>query len=474
MLNSRGCFGVLRVTTPALREAPLRPRSGRGSRKAEFVVKCLEHMKSRLRLMLVLLALGLPAQARLGVVQTKAGQRYEGQVRLLQGGLILANSAQALRVSLPMEALAAVSFDDESLAVVAGLEDVPAPWREADIGTVPMEGSTRYRAGVFTLRSAGLRLGETADSFHYVYQPMRGDVEIEARMDYVHRTHPSARAGLMIREDLSDYARHVTLALTPARSVALQWRKQDHTAGQGYEVGGPALSCWLRLKREGPQFTASFSKDRRRWLVIQRLVLPMTNETFFVGLASTSGRSGVMNWTSFNQVRTSNLTGNSWLHPRVELVSGSTVTGTLGEATAEGITLTAGRRSLLLPTASLARVVFQDWSARGAGTRPLRPGLLLVNGDFVDGDFQDIRDRKLRLHSLLYGPRAFDVESEILAVSFRPRLARQAAAEVWTREGAVWQADALRFDDNEVVFQEAALGEMRLPIQALREIRCRR
>ena len=435
----------------------------------------VERMTFRFWIIWLWLAAGWPLGARMAWVRTQAGHRYEGQVRLAADGLILANALQDLRVQIPLAELVTVSFAEEVVAAAQSdpTADLPYPWRQADVGSVLISGGVLYRDGVYTLQSAGRRIGGTEDSFHYVYQPAHGDMEIEACLDSVHRTDPQARGGLMMREGLGDYAKQVTFSLTALRNVALQWRSQEHAAAQGFEAAAPSPSCWLRLKREGNEFTASFSRNGRQWVMAQRMELPM-NQSYEIGLALAGIRPGAVNWTDFHRVRAASVTGNGWLSPRVDLTSGSTVRGQLGLAEPTLVTLWNGTSELRVPTAVVAGMLLQDWPWPPPGNaRNQRAGVWLANGDFVDGDFQRIEKCKLQVNSVLFGPRWYDIETEVFALALRPKPTDPAACEVETLSGAVWRVPRLGFEDNEVHFLEPALGAMRIPIQALREIRFR-
>jgi len=83
---------------------------------------------------------------------------------------------------------------------------VPAGWLDTDVGAVGLTGSSSYSNGVFTVIGAGLQFSGTADSFHFVYQPLSGDGTIVARVTMP--TGTGANAGLMIRETLDGASAH--------------------------------------------------------------------------------------------------------------------------------------------------------------------------------------------------------------------------------------------------------------------------
>ena len=79
-------------------------------------------------------------------------------------------------------------------------------------------------AGAFTVSGSGADIWGTADAFQFVYQPLTGDGQIVARVTTVPNTDPWAKAGVMIREDLTAGARNAAVLVTPSNGVAFQRR----------------------------------------------------------------------------------------------------------------------------------------------------------------------------------------------------------------------------------------------------------
>jgi hypothetical protein len=73
----------------------------------------------------------------------------------------------------------------------------------------------------------------TADAFHYLHQPIRGDFQVVVRAATVEHVDRWTKAGLMIRETLAPGARHASLFATPTteRPVA------DSPAFSGQDIG---------------------------------------------------------------------------------------------------------------------------------------------------------------------------------------------------------------------------------------------
>lgn len=59
---------------------------------------------------------------------------------------------------------------------------LPSQWVSQDIGSVGLTGGVSYTDGTYTINGSGADIWNTADAFHYVYQPFGGDAEIVARV----------------------------------------------------------------------------------------------------------------------------------------------------------------------------------------------------------------------------------------------------------------------------------------------------
>lgn len=101
----------------------------------------------------------------------------------------------------------------------------------------------------------------------------------------------------------------------------------------------------------------------------------------------------------------------------------------------------------------------------------LRPGVLLMDGAFVDGEFKRIEDGQLVLSSVLFGLRRFDINTEIIAVNLREPVMSPHQYEVTTVDGSRWLGAELELEPNEIVVRDTSLGGYRIPIYELAEVR---
>jgi hypothetical protein len=172
-----------------------------------------------------------------------------------------------------------------SVAVLAG-STLPDPWQMKDIGTIA-PGSTKLSAGVFTVSGAGLGIAGASDQFHFAFQPVRGDVEIIARLASLGGTDGQSRAGVMIRADLTPASAHATMQGTMLSGWEFQRRVTARE--KSFRSAGPAGRApgWIRVVREGGLLTAYHSADGARWTLVasDRIDMP---DTVYVGLAVSS------------------------------------------------------------------------------------------------------------------------------------------------------------------------------------------
>ena len=63
-----------------------------------------------------------------------------------------------------------------------GATTLPTPWRDTDVGAVPVAGSASYSGATFTASGSGADVWGTSDAFHFVYQQLSGDGSIDARV----------------------------------------------------------------------------------------------------------------------------------------------------------------------------------------------------------------------------------------------------------------------------------------------------
>lgn len=98
------------------------------------------------------------------------------------------------------------------------------------------------------------------DELHLVHQPLTGDGSLTVRVAAQDDSHPSARAGVMLREELAPGSRYAAVLATPGDGVRFQANYTIDRAG-----GAGAAPRWLRLTRTGTTVAGYESADGAAW-----------------------------------------------------------------------------------------------------------------------------------------------------------------------------------------------------------------
>lgn len=179
------------------------------------------------------------------------------------------------------------------------LTPVSGAWSSQDIGATGLTGSLSLGDdGTFTVRGAGADIWDTADSFHFVHQPLSADGSIVARLDAITDTDQFAKAGVMLRNGLAAGAAHVILDVKPDGGVEFMQRLSPDGETTYLAGGQVSLPSWLRLVRNGSSVTGSVSPDGVSWTTIGVTSVSF-DATVHAGLAVTSHETSQLNTARF-------------------------------------------------------------------------------------------------------------------------------------------------------------------------------
>ncbi|WP_159455924.1 RICIN domain-containing protein [Chitinophaga eiseniae] len=206
--------------------------------------------------------------------------------------------------------------EDNSTAVIPPqTQIVPAPGKvgaggltDLDIGTASPAGSSSYTNNVWTVRGSGTDIWtHAADGFHFVYKEVTGNCSIIARVDSVGGTAANARAGVMIRSDLtSSSAQRAWIAVTPGKKgEAFMHGWTEVRAGANWEKQSrqiPGIPYWVKIERIGDMITTYYSPDGASWAVEVEGRFAGFNGKAYIGLAVCSMANGVLNTSAFSNV----------------------------------------------------------------------------------------------------------------------------------------------------------------------------
>ena len=164
-------------------------------------------------------------------------------------------------------------------------------WKSNDIGNT-LPGSTNIAGGVITIEGDGNDIWSFADAFRFVHQQGSGDIEMVARLTSQEFTDQWAKAGVMIRQSLQAGSTHAYMCRTIFNGSAFQNRLVADGSSNNVSGAPSNLPRWLRLVREGNDFTGYQASDNNgqpgSWSQVGPTVSIVMTDPVYVGLAVTS------------------------------------------------------------------------------------------------------------------------------------------------------------------------------------------
>lgn len=178
--------------------------------------------------------------------------------------------------------------------------NLPTPWNNGDVGS-PLPGSASFSNGVFNTTANGNDIWNNTDNFHFVYQPFNGDGAIIAQVTSLSATHEWAKAGVMLRENLTGGSKNAMMAMTSSNGAIFQRRTAANGTSVSNSQGGVFAPYWVKLTRNGNTLTGFSSFDGNTWTQVGTATVSM-NSNAYVGLAHTSHAAGTLGNAQFDQV----------------------------------------------------------------------------------------------------------------------------------------------------------------------------
>jgi ABC-type transport system involved in multi-copper enzyme maturation permease subunit len=188
-----------------------------------------------------------------------------------------------------------------AILVIAGLGVflVFASTANVSCGGASAGGSVHLQQGA-ACGSPPLTLGPggepVTDSFYFVRQPLAGNGSITIRVTSLTGLPPGpvqpglvpwSKAGILIKQDLSQGSAYAAMMVTGGNGVRMQWNYTGDTPGLSGAVSA-ASPRWLRLTRDGDTITGYVSTDGAHWTQVGTVHLAGLPSTVQAGLFATS------------------------------------------------------------------------------------------------------------------------------------------------------------------------------------------
>jgi YD repeat-containing protein len=204
----------------------------------------------------------------------------------------------------------APSMDSNPVFFTVTSQPLPFTWLDDDVGSVGLAGSATYDGGTFTITGAGVGIWNSADGFHFVYQPLSGSGTIIARLVSFSVSSSNGSAGVMIRETLGAGSTHADMDRMNFLGNGNYYCVFAYRASTGSSLSttqGPlaqTLPYWLKVSRSGNTFTAYSSTDGVSWTQTGASQTISMATNVYIGLAVTSGLTSTLATATFDNVRT--------------------------------------------------------------------------------------------------------------------------------------------------------------------------
>jgi ABC-type transport system involved in multi-copper enzyme maturation permease subunit len=178
-------------------------------------------------------------------------------------------------------------------------------------GTVSSNGGAQAGHGLAACGPPPLVLGPggepVTDNFYFVRQPLAGNGSITVRVTSLRglpsspngsgpsngNTQPGlvpwSKAGIIIKQDLTDGSAYAAMMVTGGNGVRMQWNYTGDTPGLSGAVSA-ASPRWLRLTRDGNTITGYDSADGLHWTQVGAVHLADLPSTVQAGLFAASPR----------------------------------------------------------------------------------------------------------------------------------------------------------------------------------------
>jgi hypothetical protein len=156
----------------------------------------------------------------------------------------------------------------------------------------------------------------------------------------------------------------------------------------------------------------------------------------------------------------------------VLLKDGTLIVGEIRDINETRVTFAQpGRPEETIATRDVARLQFRSLSPQLARRiRSLGPGLLLANGDLIEGELKELKKGRLTLSSVIFGLRSYDVGTQVAAMVLRPAV-EQGRFLVRTSTGSAYFAGNIEFKTNSLSVLETISGKVQVPASQLLDIR---
>jgi hypothetical protein len=415
--------------------------------------------------LLAVLFFGAISLLRAGTIITLTnGSEVDGKLSVVTTG-IHADSASNPTDTALTDVLEANFGDDQFQLNVffAGKgNQLPPNWTGQDIGTVGTPGSVTVQDGTFTLTSGGTppdaKPHDHTDDLFFVSTPWTGDGQMTIRVAELDAQTADLSAGVMVRDTMDPDSPMCAADVNNQGAIRLPFRhERGRDKGGGNSTGEVPL--WLRLTRINNEIYTSLSTDGNDWDFIAEGTFTSLASPF-VGFFVDSHRDKHPIKAVFDQVSLTPLPSTAQILPAgVVLQGGSLLAGRFphknfdpASPNDDGEFVHAGKK-LPLSRSAIAAIITLPMDRSKLADMASNPGILMKNGDAMDGNLSAISGDEISVNSVLLGVTKYK-SMDVRACFVQPLQPQPAAFEVRLKDGSIINASAISGDATEIVMTD--------------------
>lgn len=403
-----------------------------------------------------------------GRVELQNGQAVEGDVRFADSTIVVqASSSQKYGLDQVRRVITRLPPQPIRPAATGG--SLPPGWTAKDIGQVRQAGTTSCdESGLFNLTATGWGAWGPDDSFQFAWMSFSGDGQIMARIVGTEPGRGIMTAGVMIRQSEAADAHFAAAYLRPNGEVRLGFRPHSNE-NPDFHHGNIPERRWVRLTRNGNKVSAFASNNGVFWELVDTQTVPLADPVM-IGLCAWARGNAVAGQVKIDSVQIIPGTPSASYVPGAETVlqgialrDGNLLAGQIGGADDSGIRLNRAGVEQVIPWRTVAQLIFSPPPQKALEMRGKR-GVLLTNGDFVEGEVTSLTyhkkawDRRegvyLKLRSLLFGIKEFETSREVIAAVLADPAPVPAAYEVRTGDGSITRCSKVQLTGSRVLADE--------------------
>ena len=425
----------------------------------------------------------LASSLQAGTVELRSKQVHQGQVSLAPPDSVQVKTASGETIKIPLSEIVRVDFTSPALT---------GTWSSQDIGEVYLPGSDARTNGALTMRACGWGLWSPTDSFRFSSQPLVGDGQIVAHIAGFDDEKSEVVAGVSIRESLDSSARHASVLLFQTNKVKVRARtdalppplprrdkRAPKTAPRVQAIPDSELEIlpWLRLVRQGDDFTGYISPDGKAWKYLGHATVPMKPDVL-IGLVAATHINYYTGAATFDHFAASDgpLAGeNFWDLPAqgVVLRDGTVLSGVTDTVEAGFIRLSRSHNGTnQIPIARLAAMMWKPMTVASLmqPERTAQKGLFLINGQQLDGELKEVTDDVIALNSVLFGTKRYSISAETLALVFGGTNEPPRTWSVRSKDGSNVTGETITMEADRVLVGHPVLGKIFVTVDEVVEI----